>query len=152
MLFDTVAHIPYSAMPHHYYQEVSGSPKKQLAQVELAVSKPKAEESHEARMVRELQSQLAYVLEINLRKLQIKCANLESKNFDLTTQVSDLRRLVRRVADESEEHLIKAEKKCKKQQQELNRANEAKQCLEKDGVFLHSVASFWEEHVEKAAN
>ena len=56
------------------------------------------------------------------------------------------------MADESEEHLIKAEKKAKKQQQELQRVKQAKECLERHGHFLSSVSSFWSENLNEASN
>ena len=40
-----------------------------------------------------------------------KCGSLEAKNLELTCQVSDLRKLVRRVADESDENMARAEKR-----------------------------------------
>jgi len=59
MIVDRVAQFPAQAYPQTFYQESAPSQRKQYTQVEFIAPKHKVEETHEAKMIRELQSQLA---------------------------------------------------------------------------------------------
>ena len=80
-----------------------------LAATHAGIS-PKNNHPHADSQNKELEERVKE-LEAQLAASKQKCGSLEAKNLELTCQVSDLRKLVRRVADESDENMARAEKR-----------------------------------------